>query len=156
MTKIEIHVIGKPHSRYIIEGINQYRKWLSSSFETRIKYYPLKNYRNLPPENIKEKEADLYLKNINESEEVFVLHEKGKEFTSIEFNRKINDIFNNGKSKITFLIGGPYGLSSRILEKNWLKLSLSKMTFTHEMSVLLLLEQLYRSYTIDIGKKYHF
>ena len=65
MIKIEIHATGKPNSRYIIEGVAQYKKWLSGFFDVDIKYYPLKNYKNLSPELIKEREADLYLKNIS-------------------------------------------------------------------------------------------
>lgn len=156
MIKIEIHATGKPNSRYIIEGVAQYKKWLSTFSDVDIKYYPLKNYKNLSPEVIKEREADLYLKNISDNQDVFILHERGNELTSIEFNKRINSIFNNGRNKIVFLVGGPYGLSQRILEKKWYKLALSKMTFTHEMCILFLLEQIYRSYTIDIGKKYHF
>ena len=103
----------------------------------------------------KNKEAELILSKIDKNKHVIVLDEKGKEYNSISFSNFIQHHMNSSKKEIIFIIGGAYGLSEKILERANQKVSLSKMTFSHQMVRIIFLEQLYRSFSILKNEPYH-
>ena len=149
-------VTGKLRTDFIKRGVERYLKWLSPYAAVRITTLPLGKGNNI--EEIKKKETRRYL-SIIEAEKyahVLILDERGKMPTSVEFASKLKTWQNRSIKKVFFLIGGPYGFSDEILKSGWELLSLSKLTFTHEMAELLLLEQLYRAETILQGKTYHY
>ena len=115
----------------------------------------VKNAKNLTPDQLKKEEAKLFQNNIDASDLVIILDEKGKQFTSREFSEKIDFWMGNSVKKIHFLVGGAYGFSEEIYNRANEKISLSKMTFTHQMIRLFFVEQIYRAATILQGKPYH-
>jgi len=152
--KYEILFLGKTKDTFLTEGIAEYSK--------RLKHYAGINLKTIKTGKIqgsdhiiKEKETDLLLSHTIPSTHMIALDGGGKSFTSKEFSREINKWERLNLRHITFVIGGPLGLSERMLGLAKEKISLSKMTFTHDMVRLFLLEQLYRAYTIKAGEKYH-
>ena len=115
----------------------------------------LKNTKNLSEEQIKEEEGKRILKEIQTNQELILLDERGKNFTSVEFASFLTNHFNYNQRDIIFLIGGPYGFSDKVYERANAKMSLSKMTFSHQMVRMIFLEQLYRAATIMKGEPYH-
>lgn len=148
--------VGKSATPWIEEGINIYN--------TRIKKYikfsslslpDIKNVKSLTKEMIKEEEGKILMQQFLPSDFVVLLDEKGKEYTSREYAEWIQKQMNSGKKRMILVIGGPYGFSKEIYERADAKIALSKMTFTHEMAKLLILEQTYRAMTIMKGEPYH-
>ena len=115
----------------------------------------VKNAKNLTPDQLKKEEAKLFQNNIDASDLVIILDEKGKQFTSREFSEKIDNWMGSSVKKVNILIGGAYGFSEEIYNRANEKISLSKMTFTHQMIRLFFVEQIYRAATILQGKPYH-
>lgn len=148
--------IGKTDDRNMQQLIAAYEKRLSHYISFDFEIIPdIKNSKNLSREQQKEKEADLFLKKLQPSDYVIVMDEKGKEFRSVEFSKFLQKKMNSGMKQLVLLIGGPYGFSNRIYQKASEKLSLSKMTFSHQMVRLFLVEQLYRGFTILKNEPYH-
>lgn len=136
---------------------------LISNYEKRLGYYCVveirtiivpKNVRKKSIEEQKSEEERLILDHLKNSDFVILLDEQGKEMTSVEFSQWLGNISGYSK-RVVFVVGGPYGLSESIKQVFPNKISLSKMTFSHEMVRLVLFEQLYRSFTILKGQKYH-
>ena len=115
----------------------------------------LKNVKSLSREQIKEKEGELILKNISPSDDLILLDERGKMFTSVEWAREMEKKFLYSSRDITFVIGGSYGFSEAVYNRADGKISLSKMTFSHQLCRVIFLEQLYRMFTIIKGEPYH-
>ena len=115
----------------------------------------MKNARNLSADLLKKEEAKLFMNYIDRTDFVLILDEKGKQFTSREFSHKIDTWMNSSVKKVHLLIGGAYGFSNDIYTRANEKISLSKMTFTHQMIRLFIVEQLYRADQILQGKPYH-
>lgn len=152
--KYDILLLGKTKENFLSTGIQEYLK--------RLKHYTTVTLRELKPKKvkggeqyIKDQEAALLLDAVKPSTYMVALDERGRTCTSREFAEIITKLELQGVKHVSFLIGGPLGLSSTILERARLSLSLSQMTFTHDMVRLFLLEQLYRAYTIKAGEKYH-
>ena len=133
-------------------------------YKNRLKYYipfevvvipELKNTKSLSIAEQKEKEADLLLKVFETSDDIVLLDEKGKQFTSVEFSVFLEKKQQIGNRNIVFVVGGPYGFSDRIYNRADSLISLSKMTFSHQMVRVFFLEQLYRAMTIQKGDPYH-
>jgi 23S rRNA (pseudouridine1915-N3)-methyltransferase len=103
----------------------------------------------------KEKEGELILKQVEDADEVILLDEKGKEYTSVEFSEQVNKRAIAGKRKVYFVVGGPYGFSQKVYNRANSLISFSKMTFSHQMIRLFFVEQLYRAMTIIKGEPYH-
>ncbi|AKI98264.1 50S rRNA methyltransferase [Kosmotoga pacifica] len=135
-------------------GVERYLKWLSPYAGVNVRSLPLGRGKNI--EEVKKEEAKRYIELLKGEKHVVVLHEKGKELSSVQFATRIKTWQNSSVKKVYFLIGGPYGFAEEILESGWELFSLSRLTFTHEMALLLLLEQLYRAETILKGKTYHY
>lgn len=148
--------IGKTDEKPLEELISKYEKRLPSHWNYQRTEIPdLKNRKNLSESQQKEKEAELFFSKISGSDFVILLDEKGKQQSSTEFSQSIQEFMNQSVKQIVFLIGGPYGFSDEIYSRANRKLSLSEMTFTHQMVRLFLVEQLYRAFTILQGKPYH-
>ena len=153
--KINIITLGKLKESYLQEAEQEYLKRLSVF--TKINIIELKEEKFDEKSNhevIKEKEAEKILKAIHKNSYVIVLDKEGKQFSSEELSKKIIE-FKNSSTEISFVIGGPLGLAESILNIAKEKWSFSKLTFTHQMMRVILLEQIYRSFMISEDRKYH-
>ncbi len=154
--RISLLCIGKTDDKEITSLINYYLNRLPKHWNFEITEIPdVKNARNLSPDLLKKEEAKLFLNHIDKNDLVVILDEKGKQFTSREFSQKIDTWMNSSVKKVHILIGGAYGFSEEIYSRANEKMSLSKMTFTHQMIRLFIVEQLYRADQILQGKPYH-
>lgn len=154
--KITLLVVGKTTDNNINKLIDNYLARLKFYTDFSIQVIPeLKNSKNLRQDEQKEKEGELILKQVADADDVILLDEHGKEFTSVEFSQQINKRALAGKRKVVFVIGGPYGFSQKVYKKANSLISFSKMTFSHQMIRLFFVEQLYRAYTIIKGEPYH-
>ena len=154
--KIVLITIGKTNEKYLIEGISDYQKRLKhyTNFE-RIEIANIKNAKNFSESELMKKEGELILKQIQNSDHLVLLDDKGKDFTSQKFSQKLQQWMLSGKKRLVFVVGGAYGFSDEIYKRGNEKLSLSKMTFSHQMVRLFFVEQLYRGYTILNNEPYH-
>ncbi len=153
--KIELWVIGKTNFDYLKEGILVYEKRLKHyvSFDI-ITILDVKN----PPDNadlLKTKEGELILNKLQKDDYLILLDEYGKQRTSVEFADFLEKKQIDGAKRLIFQIGGAFGFSQAVFERANMTISLSKMTFSHQMIRLFFVEQLYRAFTIIKGEKYH-
>ncbi len=154
--RINLVCIGKTDNREITTLVKYYQNRLPKYWNFEITELPdVKNAKNLTPELLKKEEGKLFLNHTENSDYIIILDEKGKQFTSREFAGKIDDLMNSSVKKICFFIGGAYGFSEEIYQRANEKMSLSKMTFTHQMIRLFFVEQIYRADQILQGKPYH-
>jgi 23S rRNA (pseudouridine1915-N3)-methyltransferase len=136
--------------------INEYVQRLAHYVPIQVEEIPdLKNTKNLTQEQQKEREAEQVLERLQPGDVLVLLDERGREMTSREFSQWIEQKMLTTSRRLVLLIGGPYGFSPRIYEAASQKISLSKMTFSHQMVRLFLVEQLYRAFTILRGEPYH-
>ena len=153
--RLELLFLGKTKEKYLATGIDDYAKRLSRYLKVEIKTLKEGKAKKGAPENLLiEKESEKLMQN-SQGSYLVCLDRTGKQMDSLELAKQMERWEMQGIKKISFAIGGHLGLSSAILYKADLVLSFSPMTFTHEMSRLLLLEQLYRACTIKAGEKYH-
>ena len=154
--KIKLICVGKTIKPFLREGEDEYLRRINhySPIE-KVEIPELKNTKYLTHNEIKEKEGELILKKIKAGEIIILLDENGKEYRSIEFSNYLQKKFNSGGKGLTFIIGGAYGFSNNVHKKSNEKISLSKMTFSHQMIRLFFLEQIYRGHTILKGEPYH-
>jgi 23S rRNA (pseudouridine1915-N3)-methyltransferase len=154
--KITFLTVGKTEDAYLKEGIDKYVKRLKHYTKLELAEIPeLKNTKALSPEQQKAKEAELILKKITPLDFVILMDEKGSEFTSTQFAAYINKKEISTSANLIFIIGGPYGFDVSVYQRANDKISLSRMTFSHQMVRLFFVEQLYRAYTIMKGEPYH-
>lgn len=155
MFKLTLVCVGKLKEKYWNEAEAEYLKRLGPAGKIRIMEIPEETLNSNHDDLFcRKKEAEKIEKLIKPDALAVALCLKGESINSEKFSEKINNISQNGQ-EIIFLIGGPTGLDSRLIEKSDWKISLSKMTFTHQMARIILLEQIYRAFTIATGKKYH-
>jgi len=155
---LKLHVIftGKTIGKLFQEAIADYQQRLTHYVPFSIEELPdIKNTKNLSEEQQKEREADMLFEKLQPGDVLVLLDEKGKEFTSREFSLYLENKMQTVAKRLVFLIGGPYGFSPRVYDAAQGKISLSKMTFSHQMVRLFLVEQIYRAYTIMRGEPYH-
>lgn len=154
--KIELIIIGKTDADWVKQGFEVYQKRLSYyiSFNTTI-IPDLKNRKNLAIDQQKDQEGILILKQLQTSDFVILLDENGKQFDSVQFSDLLQKKMNSGIKRLVFVIGGPYGFSSELYQKSNQKISLSKMTFSHQMVRPFFVEQLYRAFSILNNEPYH-
>ncbi len=154
--KLKLVVIGKTDDRYIIEGLRKY--------QTRLKHYisfeylelpDVKKNRNLSQEQQKNMEGAVLLNTIQPGDYVVLLDEKGKMHTSREFAAYVEKRMVSGTKRMVYFIGGPYGFSDELYNRANAKVSLSRMTFSHQLVRLIFFEQLYRAMTILRNEPYH-
>ena len=154
--RISLLCIGKTDDKEINSLIQYYLTRLPRHWNFEINEIPdVRNAKNLTPELLKKEESKLFLNQVDKTDLVILLDEKGKQFTSREFAQKIDVWMNSSVKKVHILIGGAYGFSDEIYSRANEKMSLSKMTFTHQMIRLFIVEQIYRADQILQGKPYH-
>lgn len=154
--RISLVCIGKTDDKEITSLIKYYLTRLPKHWNFEITEIPdIKNAKNLTPDLLKKEEGKMFLSQMDKNDWVILLDEKGKQYTSREFSQKIDQWMNSSIKKIHILIGGAYGFSDEIYTRANEKISLSKMTFTHQMIRLFIVEQLYRADQILQGKPYH-
>jgi 23S rRNA (pseudouridine1915-N3)-methyltransferase len=154
--KIALLCIGKTDDKNLLKLKVNYQLRLQHYIKFDLEIIPdLKKTKNLSENQQKELEGELILKKIGPSDQLILLDEKGYEFRSVEFSRFLQKKMNSGVKRLVFVIGGPYGFSDAVYKKAQGKVSLSKMTFSHQMIRLIFLEQLYRAFTILKNEPYH-
>lgn len=152
--KISILAIGKTSEKYLKDGIDVYLSRLKH-YVSSLEYTELKDIKISDVTQLKINEGNEFLKHISKDDVLILLDEKGSPYTSVEFANFIEKLQVNSVKKLVFIIGGAFGFSDVIYERANHKLSLSKLTFSHQMIRLFFTEQLYRAYTIIKGEKYH-
>ena len=154
--KIKLLAIGKTDDKNL--------QTLIEAYQNRLKHYinfeidviaDIKNVKNLTETQQKEKEGELILKKIATTDVLILLDEKGTQFSSVTFSEYLQKKMNSGVKQLVLVIGGPYGFSEAVYQQAQGKISLSKMTFSHQMIRLFVVEQLYRAYTILKNEPYH-
>lgn len=154
--KITLIAIGKTEDKYLIEGIDKYLNRLKHYINFNLVIIPdVKNTKNLTEAQQKTKEAELISKQLNNSDIVVLLDEKGKKYSSVQFSQYLNKQMVGSVQNLVFIIGGPYGFDESIYKRANSSISLSDMTFSHQMVRLFFVEQLYRAFTILKNEPYH-
>lgn len=153
---IRLIAIGKTDNKLLKQLIEVYIKRLGFYIRFGLEIIPdLKNSKNLSVSQQKQKEGELILNKINTADTLILLDENGKQYDSIAFSSYLQKHMNSGIKHLVFVIGGPYGFSEDVYKKANGKISLSKMTFSHQMIRLFFIEQLYRGFTILKNEPYH-
>lgn len=156
LMKITLLVIGKTDAGYFIDAVSEYQKRLEHYVPFEIQVIPdIKNTKSLTAGQQKEKEGERILRNLQAGDYLVLLDDKGKEYTSLQFATYIEKKTHAVAKRLVFLIGGPYGFSQNVYDKANEKLTLSRMTFSHQMVRLIFVEQLYRAMTILNNEPYH-
>ena len=154
--RITLIAVGKTEDKYLIEGIEKYLSRLKHYINFNIVVIPdLKNTKSLSEAQQKTKEAELISKQINPTDVVVLLDEKGKKHSSVSFSAYLNKQMIGSVQNLVFIIGGPYGFDETIYKQSNSSVSLSDMTFSHQMVRLFFVEQLYRAFTILKNEPYH-
>ena len=154
--KIVLLAIGKTNEQYLIEGISQYQKRLKHYIQFEMLEIPnIKKAKNFSNTELMKREGKLILKQLQSCDHLVLLDDKGKDFTSPKLSEKLQSWMLSGKKRLVFVIGGAYGFSEDVYARGDEKLSLSKMTFSHQMVRLFFVEQIYRGYTILNNEPYH-
>lgn len=153
--KIELLLLGKTKDAYLQKGIDEYVKRLSRFAAVELITIKAVRHGSWSDSEITGQESVLIEKRIGKGNFRVVLDRRGRQYSSEAFAEFLSDLESRGVSTVTFIIGGPLGLAEEQLSKADHLLCLSKMTFTHDMTRLILLEQLYRAYTIKAGTGYH-
>lgn len=154
--KIALLMIGKTDARYFAEAIDEYRQRLTHYVPFEMQVIPdIKNAKSLSESQQKEREGEMLLKALQAGDYVVLLDERGKEMTSKQFASYLEKKMGSVSRRLVFIIGGPYGFSEALYKIANEKLSLSQMTFSHQMIRLLFIEQIYRAMTILNGEPYH-
>jgi len=154
--KITFLTIGKTEDKYLLEGMEKYLKRLKHYIGFKVLELPeLKNTKNLSQDQQKSKEAELIFKNISNTDQLILLDENGMNLTSAQFSGFLNKKMTGSVQHLVFVVGGPYGFSPDVYNRAHEKISLSRMTFSHQMVRLFFVEQVYRAFTIMKGEPYH-
>lgn len=154
--KITMLTVGQTEKNWIKEGLDVYVARLKHYCTFSVNEIPeLKNVSSLSREQIRKKEGELVLKAVRDSDEVILLDEHGKEYSSTGFAEALERKISLGGRDIVFVIGGAYGFSEEVYRRSNSSISLSKMTFSHQMVRTIFAEQLYRAFTIMKGQPYH-
>lgn len=154
--KITLLVVGKTDATYLQDGLNKYLKRLKHYINFEFTVIPdIKKGKKTSVEIQKAKEGELILSKLGPGKELHLFDEKGKLFSSKAFSQLIEKKMVSGPKELVLVIGGPYGFSPEVYQRASSKISLSKMTFSHQMVRLLCVEQIYRAFTIMKGEPYH-
>lgn len=153
--KVTLLTVGKTDKGWIKDGLEIYRGRLSHYVNFEMKEIPeLKNVSGLSKDQIKAKEGELILKMLRPDDMVILLDEHGQESSSMEWSRKLEQLMQRGRN-IVYVVGGAYGFSPEVYARKEGMVSLSRMTFSHQMIRVIFTEQLYRAFTIINGEPYH-
>jgi 23S rRNA (pseudouridine1915-N3)-methyltransferase len=153
--QLEFLFLGKTKDSYLSDGINQYLSRLKHYAQVEVKILKTKGCSNANDTQLKVQEGKLLMDAVSSGAFTVVLDSSGRQFASEEVANLLDNWEQRGLKRVSFIIGGALGLSDEVIRQGDLILSLSKMTFTHDMTRLFLLEQIYRAYTIKAGEKYH-
>lgn len=154
--KIVFVLTGKTNHPLFLNIEEEYRKRLKHYIQMEQVVIPeLKNTKSLTQNEQKTKEGELILKQIEPTDDVVLLDENGKSFSSVKFAAEIEKKMQSSTKRLIFVVGGPYGFSEAVYQRANSMLSLSEMTFSHQMVRMIFLEQLYRAFTIIKGEPYH-
>lgn len=153
---IELIVVGKTDSKEVAALVDMYLKRINFYNRFNITYIPdIRNAKNLSEAQQKSSEGEAILRLLDDSDRVVLLDEKGQEFRSIEYAEWLQKRMNSGVKRLVFIIGGPYGFSDAVYKRTNEKISLSKMTFSHQIIRAIFTEQLYRAFSIINNSPYH-
>ena len=153
---IELIVVGKTDSKEVSALVDMYTKRINFYNRFNITYIPdIRNSKNLSESQQKTAEGEAILRLIDDSDRVVLLDEKGSEFRSVEYAEWLQKRMNSGIKRLVFVIGGPYGFSPDVYSRSNEKISLSKMTFSHQIIRAIFTEQLYRAFSILHNSPYH-
>jgi 23S rRNA (pseudouridine1915-N3)-methyltransferase len=154
--KISLIAVGKTEDKYLIEGIEKYLNRLKHYINFNLVIIPdVKNTKNLTEAQQKTKEAEAIFKQINAGDVIVLMDEKGKKYSSVLFANYLNKQMIGSIQHLVFIIGGPYGFDESVYKRSNATISLSDMTFSHQMVRLFFVEQLYRAFTILKNEPYH-
>lgn len=154
--KMTLLTVGRTDVKWVREGLELYMSRLDHYVPFSLVEIPeLKNISSFSKEQIKDKEGDAIIKAIRPSDEVFLLDEHGREYSSMEFSVFLEEKMSRSSRDLVFVIGGAYGFSKAVYLRAEGKISLSRMTFSHQMVRTIFAEQLYRAFTILKGEPYH-
>lgn len=154
--KIKLVCIGKTGKDFLVAGEKEYLDRLKHYVQVeRVEISDIKNAKKLTFQQIKELEGKEILSKVSSSDRVFLLDERGKNYSSVTFSQFIQNQFNQGGKSIVFVIGGAYGFSDEVYSRTSGKISLSEMTFSHQMIRMIFFEQVYRAMTILNNEPYH-
>jgi 23S rRNA (pseudouridine1915-N3)-methyltransferase len=153
---IKLIAIGKTDNKNLSALIEEYTKRLGFYIKFDLEVIPdIKNVKNLSESEQKIKEGQLILGKLAPTDQLILLDENGKEYTSVGFSDFLQKKMNSGIKTLVFVIGGPYGFSEEVYQKAQGKVALSQMTFSHQMVRLFVIEQIYRGFTILNNEPYH-
>ena len=154
--KIKLLAIGKTDDKNLQLLVQKYQGRLKHYVKFELEIIPdLKNAKNLSEAEQKDREGELILSRITATDQLILLDDKGESFSSVGFSKFMQKKMNSGVKQLVLVIGGPYGFSENIYQKCQGKLSFSKMTFSHQMIRLFVVEQIYRAFTILRNEPYH-
>ena len=154
--KVSLILVGKTVNKHFVDLIGEYASRVKNYIGFDIITIPeLRNTKNLSSDQQKQQEGELILRQLQQGDRVVLLDEHGKEMRSVEFSSYMENKMNTVSKRLVFIIGGPYGFSPDVYRRADEQLSLSKMTFSHQMIRLIFVEQLYRAMTIMRGEPYH-
>lgn len=153
---IKLILVGKTEEKYLREGIEIFEKRLKNYVNFEMIIIPsLKETKSLSPQTVKEKEGELILKQVLKYDKIILFDEKGLEFTSMDYSVFLQKQMNAGVKNLCFVVGGAFGFSEEVYRLADKKIALSKMTFSHQMIRLFIVEQLYRAFSILKNEPYH-
>jgi 23S rRNA (pseudouridine1915-N3)-methyltransferase len=154
--KLTLLMVGQTDQKYLREGVDLYAARLKHYIDFKLEIIPdVKKGRNLTIEQQKVKEGELIISKKTSYKELYLFDEIGKQMTSVEFAEFLQKKMASGIKELVFVIGGPYGFSEEVYQQCVASVSLSKMTFSHQLARLLCVEQFYRAFTILKGEPYH-
>ena len=154
--KITLLTVGKTDKDWVRQGMEIYVSRLKHYIPFSVVEIPeLKNVSALTKDQIKAREGELILKNIKPTDDMILLDERGKEYSSTELAKVIQDKISYGGKDMVYVIGGAYGFPDAVYQRANSKISLSRMTFSHQMVRAIFVEQIYRAFTIMRGEPYH-
>jgi len=154
--KVTLLLVGKTSFPFVREGMEMYEKRILRHVAySRVEIPDIKGTKAMAPLQVKEKEGDEILKRIGEKDEVILLDERGDEFSSLDWAGQIERMMTSGGKNMVFVVGGAYGFSQKVYSRAGRKLSLSRMTLSHQLVRLFFTEQFYRALSIINGEPYH-
>ena len=154
--KVTLLCVGKTDVPWVRDGLELYASRLGHYVPFAVVELPaLKNAASLTREQVKEKEGEMVLRGLKPSDCVILLDERGKEYRSVEFASRLQELLSRSGRDLVFVIGGAYGFSEAVYARGEMMMSLSRMTFSHQMVRTIFAEQLYRAFTILKGEPYH-
>ena len=154
--KITLLLVGKTVFPFVRDGMQMYEKRILRHVSySRMEIPDIKGTKSLSPSQIKEKEGDEILRRVTEKDDVILLDERGDELSSLDWSKELEKKISSGGRNIVFVVGGAYGFSPRVYQRAGQKLSLSRMTLSHQIVRLFFAEQFYRALSIIYGEPYH-